>query len=331
MRAVGAALLLVLLALGLAPGMAAAADPPRIVSIRTIPAVKGLTLRFQDKSYVTDADGRVQIPRERGGSVAAMLPLIRVDQAQIDARTKVRFARWFSIGHTSIASLDVFRRVGLQFVDTQGAPVAPARVERVVLRSTSGAVQVLRTRLATPRWLYARRVSLIHGHTVLKNIRYAIQRVNVLGADVVNAGQQTFSPEERRTVKVELKFFTLTVRGEDALFGSARGSRARLVLPNGEERALTMIHGEAVVRALPRGAYKVTVEDGLYRTPQPLVLSRTQVAVVPVVTYLDLISVGGGLLLLALGLVLAGRPYLARRAGRIALRRAKPEPRVEEL
>jgi hypothetical protein len=243
----------------------------------------------------------------------------------------VRFARWFTIGRTSIASLDVFRRVGLHYVDQRGAPVASARIERVVLRSTSGAVQILRTRIAAPRWLFARRVSLIRGHTVLKDITYEVQRVTVLGADVVNAGQQTFTPEERQTVKVKLAFFTLTIRGEDALFGWARGSKARLMLPNGEQRSLTLSHGEAVVRALPRGAYSVTVEDGVYRMPQPLVLSRRQVAVVPIVTYLDLIAVGGGLLILALGLVLAGRPYLARRAARgMARGRGKLETHSEQ-
>jgi hypothetical protein len=191
-----------------------------------------------------------------------------------------------------------------------------------VLRSTSGEVRALRTGLGRPRWLFSQYISLIRGRPVAKDVAYAVQRVTVLGADVVNAGQQTFTPEQQRPVRVTLAFFTLTVRGEDALFGSAVGTRARLVLPNGSVRELKLEHGQAVVHALPRGTYSVKLADGLYRLSQPLVLSRSQVTVVPVVTWLDVVAVGGGLLLLAVGLVLVGRPYLARRArARLAPRR----------
>jgi hypothetical protein len=253
-----------------------------------------------------------------------------VGSQRVNENTIVRFARWFTVGTESIAALDVFRRVGWEFVDASGAPVPIGRIERIVLRSTSGETRVLRTDLGRQRWLFSQRVSLIRGRPVLKEVGYAAQRITVLGANVVNAGQQTFLPERERTVRFTLAFFTLTVRGEDALFGSAVGTRARLELPNGAVRHLTLAHGRAVVRSLPRGTYRITLEDGVYRLPQPLVLSRSQVAVVPVVTSLDVLVVGGGLLALAIGLVLAGRPYLARRAAaRIAARGRAPGPQAE--
>ena len=68
-------------------------------------------------------------------------------------------------------------------------------------------------------------------------------------------------------VRFTLSFFTLTIRGEDALFGSAVGKRAKLELPNGEVRNLTLTDGQATVRSLPRGTYRITVEDGVYRLP----------------------------------------------------------------
>jgi hypothetical protein len=46
--------------------------------------------------------------------------------------------------------------------------------------------------------------------------------------------------------------------------------------------------------------------------------------VVPIVTYLDVLSVGGGLVVLAIGLVLIGRPYLAKRAGARIAKRGRP-------
>ena len=260
-----------------------------------------------------------------------MLPRITVGARRLNEHTIVRFARWFTVGSESIAALDVFRLVGWQFVDASGTPVPLGRVERLVLRSTSGEVRVLRSDLDRQRWLFSRRVSLIRGRIVLKDVGYAAQRITVLGADVVTAGQQKFLPEQNRSVRFTLAFFTLTVRGEDALFGSAVGTRAKLELPNGAVRNLTLSHGKAVVRSLPRGTYRITVGDGVYRLPQPLVLSRSQVLVVPVVTYLDLLVAGGAVLAVAIGLVLVGRPYLARRgAARIAARGRATSPEAKQ-
>jgi hypothetical protein len=323
-----ATLVPLLLALAGAPSVAtAASDASPVVNVRTVPAVSGISLTFEGRRYVTDSAGRALIPRARDIPSIKLLPRITVGSRRLDAHTIVRFARWFTVGSESVAAFDIFRQVGWRFVDGRGAPVPTDRIERVVLRSTSGEVRVLRADLARPRWLFSRRVRLIGGQPVLKDVDYAVQRVTVLGADVVNAGQQTFSPEQERTVRLTLAFFTLTVRGEDALFGSSVGTRARLELPDGTVRNLTLVHGRAVVPSLPRGNYRITLEDGGYALAQPLVLSRSQVAVVPVVTYLDFVVVGGGLLALAIGLVLVGRPYLARRAGaRIAARGRAPSP-----
>jgi hypothetical protein len=101
-------------------------------------------------------------------------------------------------------------------------------------------------------------------------------------------------------------------------------------LPNGVVRNLKLVDGEVMLAAMPRGTYRVTLQGGAYSISQPLVLSRSQVAVVPLVTYLDVLVVGGGLLVLAIGLVLVGRPYLARRAGaRIASRGRSASPQAE--
>ena len=332
MRRLATSLVPVLLALAVAPAFASAASRSSpVVSVHTMPAVAGLTLTFENRRYVTDSSGRVLIPRAPGVALKDVYPGIGVFQRRLDAHTKVRFNRWFTVGSESYAALDVWRELPWRFVVRgSGAPVPARRVERVVLRSNSGEVRVIRTNLGRPHWFYSRRVTSLHGRVKLKDVDYAVERVIVLGSDVVNAGQQTFSPEHDRTVRLQLAFFTLTVRGEDALFGSSQGTHARLELPNGDVRDLTLVHGAAVVKSLPRGSYRITLTDGVYRIPQPLVLSRSQVAVVPVVTYLDIFVVGGGLLALALGLLLVGRPYLARRAGaRIAARGRAPSPRTE--
>jgi hypothetical protein len=310
---------LVLLAACPAPASAVSHALP-VVSVRTVPAVSGLTFTFEKQRYVTDSGGRVQIPRPPGTAAFELLPRITVGSRQLNARTIVRFARWFTVGSESYAALDVYRQMAWRFVDAQGAPVPVDRIDRVVVRSSSGQVRVYRTGLARKHWFFSRRVTLIRGKLVKKNLDYSVQRVVVAGADVVNAGQQTFSPERGPSVSFTLAFYTLTVRGEDAIFGSPAGTHGQLEMPNGTRRDLRLSHGQVVIPSLPRGNYTIKLADGVYRPAQPLVLSRSQVAVVPVVTYLDVIAVGGGLLLLALGLLLAGRPYLARRAARLATR-----------
>ena len=128
-------------------------------------------------------------------------------------------------------------------------------------------------------------------------------------------------PRIEQAVKFKLAFFTLTVRGEDALFGSARGTRARLVLPNGDVRSSRSRTGRRRA-ALPRGTYKIMLSDGVYRRVAAARPLRAQVAVVPVVTYLDVLSVGGACVVLALGLVLVGRPPILRSAPEPASRSA---------
>jgi hypothetical protein len=328
-----ATLVPLLLALAAAPALASAASRSSpVVSIHTVPAVPGLALTFEHRRYLTDSSGRVQIPRAPGTSSTAVRQGTRVFGRQLGAHEQVHFNRWFTSGSEFYAALNVYRQIRWRFVDGSGAPVPVRRVERIVVRSSAGEVRVFRTTgLGRPHWFLSQRVTSIRGQVKLKDVEWVVERVTVLGADVVNAGQQAFWPQRDRAVRFHLAFFTLTVRGEDAIFGSSVGTHARLELPNGAVRDLTLAHGRAVVTSLPRGSYKITLTDGVYRIPQPLVLSRSQVAVVPVVTSLDVLVVGGGLLVLAVGLLLVGRPYLAKRAGaRMAARRRAPSPRAEE-
>ena len=305
--------LLVALGGSLSPAAAAPSESP-VVRVRTVPAIPGITLTFEGRRDVTDSTGRALLPRARGVASIGLLPRITVGSRHLGANTIARFARWFTVGTDSVAAFDIFRRVSWTFVDQAGSPVPLARIERLVLRSSSGQQTIFRTGIGRPRWLFSRRVSSVRGKLVLKDLQYAVERVTVLGTDVVNAGQQTFSPEQRGDVRFTLAFFTLRVRGEDALFGSAVGKHARLELPNGAVREVRLSHGSAVLPSLPRGAYRITLKGSGYALDVPLMLSRSQLVTVPVVTYLDMVAVGAAVLVLALGLVLLGRPWLARRA-----------------
>ena len=331
MRWIARTLVPLALALAAAPPLASAATrASTVVSVQTVPAVPGLSLTFEHRQYVTDSLGHVLIPRAPGVATTDVRQGIVVGSRKLDAHTIVRFARWFTSGSESFAALEVLREIRWRFVDANKSPVPLRRIQSIVLRSSTGAVHVY-PRLGGPHWLLSLRVASIRGKVKPKDVTYSLQSATVLGANVVTAGQQRFRPERDGDVRFKLAFFTLTVRGEDALFGSSVGTHARLELPNGRARDLDLVNGRAVVASLPRGHYRITVTDGVYRLPQPLVLSRSQVAVVPVVTMLDMLVVAGGLLLVALGLVFLGRPYLARRAAtRLAVRGRVPSPPADE-
>ena len=108
MRRLATSLVPVLLALAVAPAFASAASRSSpVVSVHTMPAVAGLTLTFENRRYVTDSSGRVLIPRAPGVALKDVYPGIGVFQRRLDAHTKVRFNRWFTVGSESYAALDV--------------------------------------------------------------------------------------------------------------------------------------------------------------------------------------------------------------------------------
>jgi hypothetical protein len=64
---------------------------------------------------------------------------------------------------------------------------------------------------------------------------------------------------------------------------------------------------------VPRGTYDVVADAPGLRIDRRLILSRDQVVVMPVLTWIDLAVLLGAPILIAVGLVLAPRPGLRRR------------------
>ena len=258
-----------LLVLGGPPAACAARDSAPVVSVRTVPAVSGITITFDGRRYVTDADGtRARLPRPRRqsppptcglGSPCTSGDSMRARSCDSHAgsrseRTPSR--RWTPSGASAGSSSTRVAR-----------PVPTGRVERLVLRSTTGEVRVVRSELGRPRWLFSRRVSLIRGKPVLKDVGYAVQRISVLGSNVVNSGQQTFLPEHQRTVRFKLAFFTLTIRGEDALFGSSVGTpRAAPAAERQHARAASSSTGGRWRRRCREGTIEISLTRRRLRT-----------------------------------------------------------------
>ena len=281
--------------------------------VETLPRFSGVRVHYHGHLYLTDAQGLVVIPKARGVSRLLVLRDLHVSPPVPTADTSIRFARFFTAKARTIAAFTTYRSVRFEFENLEHQAVPTANVERLILRSSIGAQRGYKgNSLDLPHWLLAQRVVPLHGGPQLKNVVYSALRAEVLGSDVVNASQQHFEPKRTLLARFTLSFYPLTITTRDALFGGSAGRRALVQYPNGRVVTVSLAHGRATLPGLPRGEYQITVEGAAYSFRSPVSLSRSQIADIPVVTFLDVGVLGGTVLIVGVALLLLGRPHLAR-------------------
>jgi hypothetical protein len=154
----------------------------------------------------------------------------------------------------------------------------------------------------------------------------------------VDAARQRFTPADQPTVVVTGQLYDMTISANDALYGSALGTGARVTGPDGRAVSVRFDASQtATLQQLPRGRYQVTVlgARGLVLDEQ-INLSRDRAVPATVVSVADLTTVGGGLLLIAIILLLVGRRWLRQPLTRLVsspirrLRR-RPQPVRQEV
>jgi hypothetical protein len=132
------------------------------------------------------------------------------------------------------------------------------------------------------------------------------------GSNVVSQAQQRYFVNPNDVWPVKLLLYKATFNARDALFGFPLGTGIRMEYPDGDVQTYTFnTNQEYTLDGLARGIYRVTVmgADG-YAPPTPIALSRDQDVELMVFSTLDLgVLVGLGLLL-SVGLLLFGRPYI---------------------
>jgi hypothetical protein len=157
--------------------------------------------------------------------------------------------------------------------------------------------------------------------------------VRAAGAQVVFRARQTFVPAGGLHLVIKVRFYHVVFVARDALFGFPTGRSIELTHPDGRVQRLELgSDGVASLGPLVRGQYRVKVEGAAMGGPQPLALSRDQDVSLTVVTLLDLATASAALLVLAVSILLLGRPHL-RRGIRTKVRRGLPGPRrtVEQV
>jgi hypothetical protein len=292
---------------------------PAHLTVRTIPPLPNVALLRVDGGplLTTGDDGTISIPISsvRRYRFEAVLPPAAPDR-------RLAFDRWsdgsrdtsLSVrlpGRDDLAiGLQVSYPVAFEYLDSTGVRVDLSRLERLRIASDRGETLDLEDRALT--WLPANEIVRRAGGLTSVPIEYRVLEATVRGSNVVDRGRLHFQPDgDLTTWVIPLLLYSLTVSGQDALFGFPLGRSVQLQYPDGTSESVPLDErASATIAALPRGNYRVVVErpEGI-AVSTPVVLTRDQYARVPVISYLDAASVLGGGIALAVALVLfGGRP-----------------------
>jgi hypothetical protein len=278
------------------------------LEVQTVPALEGIGFVVGGRTFRTDARGRALVQ----GSSPRLEERIEIPDTDIAPGVRARFSRRKEGSYL----FDLFYRVRMSFRDLAARPVDASRVTSLTLKGSHGVRDTLKSEGS--QWLQGARVVPSEGGFRRKRLTWVVEKAIVDGTNVVNRNQQSFMPATTRVMRVELLFYPVHVSARDALFKFPVGSHVRIAYPNGRvDRHALDENGEVTLPSLPRGEYLVSVEGPGISFERPLALSREQTVELEVLSYLDLGLSLAVLVSFALGLLLVGRPHLARTPRRL--------------
>ena len=288
-----------------------AAHPLTQVRVQTVPEVPGARLKVGGSDVVTDRRGRADVevcrlsrPPDVTGPPAPV---------ELSGRRRAIYDKSFLSdgGRLLQVAFRVENEVSFTF-----AGLPSRQIESFTVRSSGGEL-VTRTSL-DPVYLLGTRVFRGPDGPEARRVYYTVDAVQVAGSSVVHRSQLKFYPADRAVVRVPLLAFTVRVQVVDRLFRMPTGRAVRLTRPGEVVFRQPLEDGAASFSEVPRGRYEVVAEAPGLRIGRTLLLSRDQVVVMPVLTWLDLLVLVGVPLGIAIALVLAPRPSLRLRLARAA-------------
>lgn len=290
---------------------------PAMVTIQTVPAVAGVHFALDDRAFVSDAGGVAQIEVDKVGTYdLKMLPW-----DGNDPETRVTFTRWtdnrfipqrdvqIPIDAPLQAGLEVSYRVKPTFVSGSGQQIDPARIQTVTLTGNDGTGYTFNAN--QPMWLKANQIVRNDTGIEERKILYALRNVVIDQANVVNEGQQRFSANARDPLNIEVQIYTARFFVRDAFFGTPIGSALHLTFPDGSVHSQRLGSDAALTFAsLARGNYSVKVDARGISSSMPIVMARDQDVYLIVLSYFDLGVAAALGVVVAIGLLLIGRPQV---------------------
>jgi nucleoid-associated protein YgaU len=292
---------------------------PRLFTIRTVPSNPGLSFNLNGTVFVSDADGvaRVQVSPTFDASLRP-----QAADKQVAPGVEERFARWRTHNGDIYATYEMYYQIRLAFVDLAGHPVDPGRVTKVDLKSAIGSQMSVPA--DSPFTVLGQRVVPLAGELQAKEVTYAAEDVVVDGASVIHVAQQRFTPSTQRVWTITLLFYSAHISVRDALFGFPIDTNVAVTYPDGRVVGMPAKDGELTLTALARGDYRVVAQGWGISFSWPVALSRDQQVELKFISYLDIGVATGLLLIVVLGLMLAGRPGMGQALRGIAWRRGAP-------
>lgn len=319
----------------------AAADlviSPAIIEVIVTPPLPDIKFALDDRVFASDDYGVARIEVDEAGKYTLdILPIETVDED-----IQMHFGRWgdeeFSPSREIEVPLkkplqvgfEVSYKVSQSFIDLDHKPVDSSRITSITYKGSNGATFTFED--TGTHWLPSGRVIRLNNGLQETKILYSVMSVVIDGANVVSQAQQRFyvDPNDHWTIQVLLYAAHFTAR--DALFGFPIGTGIHMEYPDGDIQSYSFDPEEGhTLEGLARGIYKVTVTGAQgYAPPTPIALSRSQDVELMVFSYLDMGFLAGVGLMLSVGLLWYGRPYVFRQiwalGGRLIPRRRSLEP-----
>jgi hypothetical protein len=284
----------------------------RLLEIVTVPALDGIRFTLDGTGFSSGTDGVARIRVAIPGPHILVAPVVQ----RPDRGVRARLVGWqdgsrsprrrldFSARRTRLrAGFVVSEHTTFIFVDPRGSRLSAKRISAVELASSDRSRIFIRG--GRPRWLRSSAAVSRMGRLRQIRIHYAVERVLAGGSNVVNRGQQRFSPGGQ--VRIDVLFFSLRIKVRDAFFGFPLGSKIQIEYPDHHQARHRLQGGQVALGPLPRGDYIVKVNAAGIGNHHAVVISRNAAISIKILSYYDGLTVLFVFGVLSVGLFMLGR------------------------
>lgn len=324
--------------LGSAKAVADLVVSPATVEIIVTPPLPDIKFSLDGRVFASDDYGVAHIKVSKAGKYQLdILPLEVKDE-----NIQMHFGRWgdeafdpsreieIPLNKPLEVGFEVSYQVSQTFVDLDHQRVDSSRITSITYKGSNGATFTFED--TGPHWLPAGRIIRLNNGLQETKILYSVMSIVIDGANVVSQAQQRYYVHENDLWTIQVLLYAVRFSARDALFGFPIGNGIQMEYPDGDAQSYSFDPEKGyAIDGLARGIYRVTVTGAQgYAPPTPIALSRDQDVELMVFSYLDmgfLASIG---LLLSVGLLAYGRPYIFKQiwvfGGRLIPKRGGLQP-----